>query len=67
MRRRDPHDDPPRRSRRERYRGPPTTLRDIREHGVRHLLIYCSDGRYCHHSGLINADRWPDETTLIAL
>ena len=40
MRHRDPQYDPPRRRRPERYRGPPTTLRDIRSLGVRRLLIY---------------------------
>ena len=39
----------------------------IRSHGVRHLLIYCSAGLYCHHSAVINADRWPDETVLLDL
>jgi hypothetical protein len=65
MRARDPHDDPPRR-RPQRYQGPPVTMGHIRSHGVRHLLIYCSDGLYCHHSAVINADRWPDETVLLA-
>jgi hypothetical protein len=37
MRHRDPHDDPAATGRPERYRGPPTTLGDIREHGVRRL------------------------------
>jgi hypothetical protein len=64
MRGRNPHDDRPR-PRRERYRGPPVTLGHIRSHGVRHLLIYCSEGLYCHHSAVINADQWPDETVLL--
>jgi hypothetical protein len=67
MRHRDPHDDPPRKPRRERYRGPPTTLRDIREHGVRRLLIYCTEGLWCYHSAVIDADRWPDDTVLLDL
>jgi hypothetical protein len=29
------------------------------------LLIYCSQGLYCHHHVVINADRWPDETVLL--
>jgi hypothetical protein len=66
MRNRDPHDDPPAR-RRESYRGPPVTLGHIRSHGVRHLLIYCSHGLYCHHSAVVDADRWPDETVLLDL
>jgi hypothetical protein len=65
MRHRDPHDDPPAKRRPTRYRGPPVTLGHIRSHGVRHLLICCSQGLYCHHSALINADRWPDETVLL--
>jgi hypothetical protein len=66
MRHRAPHDDPPRR-RPARYSGPPVTLGHIRSHGVRHLPIYCSEGLYCHHSAVINADRWPDETVLLDL
>jgi hypothetical protein len=60
MRHRDPHDDPPAKRRNEPYRGPPVTLGHIRSHGVRRLLIYCSTG-LCHHSAVIDADRWPDE------
>jgi hypothetical protein len=62
MRNRDPRDDPPTKRRPQPYRGAPVTLGHIRSHGVRHLLIYCSTGR-CHHSAVINADCWPDETT----
>jgi hypothetical protein len=51
MRHRDPHDDPPARRRNEPYR-PPVTLGHIRSHGVRRLLIYCSEGLYCHHSAV---------------
>jgi hypothetical protein len=64
MRRRDPHDDPPRR-RREPYRGPPVTLDHIRSHGVQRLLIYCSEGLSYHHSAIIDTDRWPDDTVLL--
>jgi hypothetical protein len=64
MRDSDPHDDPPRRPRRERHQGPPVTLGHIRSHGVRRLLIYCSSGLYCHHSGTVEVDRWPDETAV---
>jgi hypothetical protein len=67
MRHRDPHDDPPRRRRPERYRGPPVTLGHIRSHGVRTLLVYCTTGLYCHHSAIIDADRWPDDTVLLDL
>jgi hypothetical protein len=66
MRHRDPHDDPPAKRRPQPYRGPPVTLGHIRRHGVRHLLIYCSTGR-CHHSAVINADRWSDDTVLLEL
>jgi hypothetical protein len=38
-------------------------LGHIRLHGVRRLLIYCSTG-LCHHSAVVDADRWPDETAL---
>jgi hypothetical protein len=33
----------------------------------RRLLIYCSEGLYCHHSAVVEADRWPDETAVRAL
>jgi hypothetical protein len=29
-------------------------------------LVYCTTG-LCHHSAIINADRWPDETELLDL
>jgi hypothetical protein len=48
------------------YRGPPVTLGHIRSHGVRRLLIYCSTG-LCHHSAVVDSDRWPDETALLDL
>jgi hypothetical protein len=66
MRHRDPHDDAPARRRPQRYQGPPVTLGHIRSHGVRRLLIYCSTG-LCHHSAVIDADRWPDATVLLDL
>ena len=66
MRRRDPHDDPPRRRRPQPDSGPPVTLGHIRSHGVRRLLIYCSTG-LCHHSAVVDADRWPDDTALLDL
>jgi hypothetical protein len=67
MRHRDPHDDPPAKRPRQQYQGPPVTLGHIRSHGVRHLLIYCSEGLYCHHSAVVDADRWPDEIVLLDL
>jgi hypothetical protein len=36
----------------------------MRAHGVRRLLIYCSDGHYCHHGAAVDADRWPDDTAV---
>jgi hypothetical protein len=48
MRNCDPHDDPPAKRRPDAYRGLPVTLGYMRAHGVRRLLIYCSDGLYCH-------------------
>jgi hypothetical protein len=58
---RDPLDDPPPKRRPEPYRGAPVTLGHIRAHGCRRLLVYCSVGLYCHHSAVVDADRWPDE------
>jgi hypothetical protein len=31
------------------------------------LLICCSAGLYCHHSAIVDADQWPDETVLLDL
>jgi hypothetical protein len=39
------------------------TLADMRDMGVRGLLIYCSDYR-CSHSTAISGDRWPDDVRL---
>ena len=39
------------------------TFADMREQGVRGLLIYCADYR-CSHSIVINGDRWPDDARL---
>jgi hypothetical protein len=63
MRHHDPRDDPPRR-RRDLYRGPP--LGHIRSHGGRRLLIYRSTG-LCHHSAVVDADGWSDDTVLLDL
>jgi hypothetical protein len=30
------------------------------------LLIYCSTG-LCHHSAVVDADRWPDDAVLLHL
>ena len=39
------------------------TFRDMRDMGVRGLLIYCADYR-CSHSIAISGDRWPDHVRL---
>jgi hypothetical protein len=36
------------------------TFGDMREMGVRGVLIYCAD-YHCSHSVALSADRWPDE------
>lgn len=39
------------------------TFADMRQQGVRGVLVYCQDFR-CSHSVAINADRWPDDLRL---
>jgi hypothetical protein len=39
------------------------TFADMRDMGVRGLLIYCSDYK-CSHSIAISADKWPDHVWL---
>ena len=39
------------------------SLAEMRESGVRGLLVYCAD-YHCSHSVAISADRWPDEVRL---
>jgi hypothetical protein len=39
------------------------TFADMRDMGVRGLLIYCTDCR-CNHSIAISGDRWPDHVRL---
>jgi len=39
------------------------TFSEIREMGVRGLLVYCADYR-CSHSIAVNADQWPDDLRL---
>jgi hypothetical protein len=39
------------------------TFADMREAGVRGLLIYCADCR-CSHSIALSGDAWPDELRL---
>ena len=31
------------------------------------MLVYCTNGSHCHHTAIIDADRWPDETVLLDL
>lgn len=63
MRTRDPHEDPPTKRRPAPYRGPPVTLGHMRALGCRRLLIYCSTG-LCHHSAIVEADHWGDQTAI---
>ena len=39
------------------------TFGEMRDMGVRGVLIYCSDYK-CSHSIAVNADRWPDDVRL---
>ena len=39
------------------------TFGEMRETGVRHVLIYCRDHKCSHHIE-VSADRWPDLTRL---
>lgn len=41
----------------------PVPLSNIRSNGVSALIVYCS-APGCHHSGELDASRWPDQTTL---
>jgi hypothetical protein len=36
------------------------TFAELRDMGLRGILIYCADYR-CSHSMAVNADRWPDD------
>ena len=42
------------------------TFAEMRDMGVRGLLIYCFD-YHCSHSNAISADRWPDDVRLSVL
>jgi hypothetical protein len=44
-----------------RYRGPPMTLGNMRENGVRSLAVYCL---LCHHRAVLGVDKWPDHVTV---
>jgi hypothetical protein len=39
------------------------TFGEMREMGVRGVLIYCAD-YHCSHSVALSADRWPDDLRL---
>jgi hypothetical protein len=39
------------------------TFAEMRDMGVRGVLVYCADYR-CSHSIAVNADRWPDDLRL---
>jgi hypothetical protein len=39
------------------------TFVEMREMGVRGVVVYCSDYR-CSHSTAVSADRWPDDLRL---
>jgi hypothetical protein len=39
------------------------TLGEMRESGMRRVLVYCGDFRCSHHTD-ISADQWPDEVRL---
>jgi hypothetical protein len=40
-----------------RYRGPPMTLANMRENGVRSLSVTCE---LCHHEAVMNVDAFDD-------
>jgi hypothetical protein len=46
-----------------RYRGPPMTLANMRENGVRSLSVTCE---LCQHAALMNVDAFGDATPVPA-
>jgi len=52
-------DNPPRRSF-ERYTGPPMTLGNMRQNGVRTLDAWCL-GRDCHHHSVVDVSAMGDD------
>jgi len=42
------------------------TFGEMREMGVRGLLVYCADYR-CSHSIAISGDQWPDDLRLFGI
>jgi hypothetical protein len=51
---------PPYRPRNVSEPGPPMTLGNMREHGVRRLRAFC-ENRKCRHTGLVDVDDYPDD------
>jgi hypothetical protein len=41
----------------------PVTMRHIRDHGCRDLLVYCGSIN-CSHGATLNADHMPDDTPI---
>jgi hypothetical protein len=48
------------------YRGSPATVRDVRQHGVTELRIYCTD-LVCNHCGRLLLAPVPDDLVLLTL
>ena len=46
-----------------RYRGPPMTLANMRQQGVRSLWVKCD---LCHHEAVVNVDRYAGEVPVQA-
>ena len=46
-----------------RYRGPPMTLANMRQQGVRSLWVVCE---LCHHEAVMNVDRFGDRVPVPA-
>jgi hypothetical protein len=51
---------------RARQTFPTVTLANMRSHGCRDLLVYCTSP-WCDHSATLNADWLPDDTALLDL
>jgi hypothetical protein len=47
----------------ETARSQKITFGEMRESGIRGVLVYCADYR-CSHSTALNADQWPDHLRL---
>jgi hypothetical protein len=45
-----------------RYRGPPMTLANMRENGVRSLSVTCE---LCHHDAVMNVDAFGDAVPVL--